>query len=142
LGGIERASLEKAMVDCLRILVATTSQNLQTLIRRMLSRSGYETQTVDSAADALAAAREGPFAAIVTDMHLPDCCGATLIASLRSGGVETPAILLVEQETARLRDLTKELGDTRCLACPDLDGLKEAIVAAGARPPERAVGKA
>lgn len=111
----------------MRVLVATASGNLQKLICRMLQRSGYTTDKVASAADALEAVRTSNYEAIVTDMHLPDCCGATLVNSMREAGVSTPAILLVEEETPRVREVTTVLGSTQCLASPDLGRLRDAI---------------
>jgi len=116
------------MTRCMKVLVATASGNLQKLICRMLQRSGYATDEVASAADALQAVRSADYEAIVTDMHLPDCCGATLVNSMREAGVSTPAILLVEEETPRVRQVTTDLGSTQCLASPDLERLRDAIV--------------
>jgi DNA-binding response OmpR family regulator len=114
----------------MKVLVATASSNLQKLICRMLQRSGYDTDEVDSAAAALEAVRNSDYEAIVTDMHLPDCCGATLVNSMREAGVATPAILLVEEETPRVREATNLLCSTQCLASPDLDRLRDAIALA------------
>ncbi|HEY8518018.1 MAG TPA: response regulator [Candidatus Binatia bacterium] len=111
----------------MKVLVATASSNLQRLISRKLQRSGYITDEVTSAAAALEAVRNSEYEAIVTDMHLPDCCGATLVNSMREAGVSTPAILLVEEETPRVRDATALLCSTQCLASPDLDSLRDAI---------------
>jgi CheY-like chemotaxis protein len=116
------------MTPCFHVLVATASGNLRDIICRVLGRNGYTTKPVSSAAAALEEARHSQYEAIVTDMHLPDCCGATLVGSLRRAGVDTPAILLVEEETPRVREITSRLGSTRCLAGPtDLDRLKAAI---------------
>jgi len=117
------------MTRCMKVLVATASSNLQRLISRKLQRSGYSTDEVTSAAAALEAVRNSEYEAIVTDMHLPDCCGATLVNSMREAGVSTPAILLVEEETPRVRDATALLNSTQCLASPDLDRLRDAILA-------------
>jgi CheY-like chemotaxis protein len=116
----------------MRVLVATTSTNLQQLICRLLGRSGYTAEPVASAEAAIEAARQNDYQAIVTDMHLPDCCGATLVGRLRREGVETPAILLVEEETPRLREVTTRLGATRCLTSPSPEQLKEALSSAAA----------
>ena len=118
------------MTRCMKVLVATASSNLQKLICRMLQRSGYVTDEVHSAAAALEAVRNSEYEAIVTDMHLPDCCGATLVNSMREAGVDTPAILLVESETPRVREATSLLCSTQCLASPDFDRLRDAIALA------------
>ena len=115
------------MTACMKVLVATASSNLQKLICRMLQRSGYVTDEVDSAAAALEAARASEYEAVVTDMHLPDCCGATLVNRMREAGVATPAILLVEAETPRVREAASVLDATQCLRSPDLDRLGEII---------------
>lgn len=118
------------MTSCMRVLVATASSNLQKLICRMLQRSGYTTDEVGSAAAALEAVRTSEYEAIVTDMHLPDCCGATLVNSMREAGVATPAILLVEEETPRVREAASRLDSTQCLRSPDLDRLRDVIALA------------
>jgi len=126
------------MTNCMRVLVATASTNLQQLICRLLGRSGYEADAVDSAEAAIEATRRSEYSAIVTDMHLPDCCGATLVGRLRRDGVDIPAILLVEEETPRVRDITMRLGATRCLTSPSPEQLKQAIAAAAAAAAARA----
>jgi len=122
----------------MRVLVATASTNLQQLICRLLARSGYTTEPVASAEAAIEAARRSDYQAIVTDMHLPDCCGATLVGRLRREGVSTPAILLVEEETPRLREVATRLGSIRCLTSPSPEQLKEALSSATASPKEPA----
>lgn len=120
------------MTTCMKVLVATASSNLQKLICRMLQRSGYTTDEVDSAEAALEAARSSEYKAVVTDMHLPDCCGATLVNRMREAGVATPAILLVEAETPRVRQAASLLDSTQCLRSPDLERLGEVIALARA----------
>ena len=87
--GTDSAEAPDSMTRCMKVLVATASSNLQKLICRMLQRSGYSTDEVTSAAAALEAVRNSDYEAIVTDMHLPDCCGATLVNSMREAGVDT-----------------------------------------------------
>jgi CheY-like chemotaxis protein len=120
------------MTECVRVLVATASTNLQHLICRLLGRSGYATDPVASAEAAIEAFRHSDYSAIVTDMHLPDCCGATLVGRLRREGVGTPAILLVEEETPRLREVASRLGAIQCLTSPSPEQLKEALSSAAA----------
>ena len=116
------------MNRCLRVLVATASANLQNVICRILGRNGYSTERVSCAAEAVAAARRTDYEAIVTDMHLPDCCGASMLDSLRKQGIATPAILLVEEETPRVREAVASLEDTVCLAGPaDPPRLRETL---------------
>ena len=116
------------MNRCFKVLVATASANLQNIICRVLGRNGYSAEPVSSAAAAIEATKKGDYEAIITDMHLPDCCGATLVDSLRRQGVSTPAILLVEEETPRIRDALTRLGATQCITgAADLDRLKAAV---------------
>jgi len=113
---------------CFKVLVATASANLQNIICRVLGRNGYSAEPVSSAAAAIEATKKSDYEAIITDMHLPDCCGATLVDSLRRQGVSTPAILLVEEETPRIRDALARLGATQCITgASDLDRLKAAV---------------
>lgn len=118
------------MTQCMRVLVATASSNLQQLICRLLGRCGYTAHPVASGEAAIDAVRRSDYEAIVTDMHLPDCCGTTLVDRLRREGVAIPAILLVEEETPRLRAVTHRLGAIRCLTSPSPEQLKAAVSSA------------
>ena len=111
----------------MKVLVATASTNLQQLIGRLLGRCGYQTEPVASAEAAIIAARSTAYQAIVSDMQLPDLCGTTLVDRLRRAGVDTPAILLAEEETPRLRRMADSLSATRFVAAADPEKLKDAL---------------
>jgi len=111
----------------MKVLVASASTNLQQLIRRLVSRWGFTAEPVDTAEAAIQAARESRYDAIVTDMHLPDLCGTTMVDRLRQEGVDTPAILLADEETPRLRDAADRLSSTRFVAVADPEMLREAL---------------
>ena len=61
----------------------------------------YDVAAYGTAARALADLR--PCSCIVTDLRLPDIDGLTLIAQLRSRGVDAPAILITSNPDAQCR---------------------------------------
>ena len=111
----------------MKVLVASASSNLQQIIRRLVARWGCTAEPVDTAEAAIRAARESRYDAIVTDMHLPDLCGTTMVDRLRQEGVDTPAILLADEETPRLREAAGRLASTRFVAAADPEMLRDAL---------------
>lgn len=112
------------------VLIATASSNLGQLVDRELRRQGYGTHQEPDAAAACRALAGGDYGALVTDAHLAGCHGPSLVHDLRSRGIDTPAVLLIESETTCMREAARVLGGTRCLAGPDLSRLSLAIASA------------
>lgn len=119
----------------MKVLVASASTNLQHLIRRLVGRWGFVAEPVDTAEAAIRAAHESRYDAIVTDMHLPDLCGMTMVDRLRREGVDTPAILLADEETPRLREAADRLPSIRFVAPADPEKLRAALASARAASP-------
>ena len=76
-----------------RILIADDSAELRELYELALEHEGYEVMSVASGEDALAAARDGQFDLVLTDIFMPGMGGLELITRIRSDVV--PPVPLV-----------------------------------------------
>ena len=78
------------------VLVVEDNRADQDLIVRTLTEAGYATQTAATASQALLAAKERDYAAIVLDLLLPDGTGMDLLKLLRASGrnATTPVLIV------------------------------------------------
>lgn len=67
-----------------QVLVVDDATDTLELMRRLLTRAGYQVSTASSASAALAAARESPPDAVISDIGMPDCDGFELLRQLRA----------------------------------------------------------
>jgi DNA-binding NtrC family response regulator len=65
-----------------RILVVDDEPDVKELIGELLRTLGYEVETADSRAQALAAVGRSGFDLVVSDLHLADSSGAVLAAEI------------------------------------------------------------
>ena len=117
------------------ILLVDDDEVLSQVLRRVLTREGYEVIEAGSIAQALEAARAHPPVVGLLDLSLPDGDGIELAKKLRAEGVACPFIL-VTAYPLRLRDQPELSGAfTRILTKPlNLQELRQAIEAALAGP--------
>ena len=117
------------------ILLVDDDEVLSQVLRRVLTREGYEVIEAGSIAQALEAARLHPPALGLLDLSLPDGDGIELARKLRAPGAACPFIL-VTAYPLRLRDQPELSGAfTRILTKPlNLEELRQAIEAALAGP--------
>jgi DNA-binding NtrC family response regulator len=76
------------------ILVVDDERGIRALCSDVLGRTGYEVETVDTAAGALAAVARRRFDLILCDINLPDQDGVSLLPRLLVGE-SPPAVLLI-----------------------------------------------
>ena len=76
------------------ILVVDDERGIRALCGDVLGRAGYEVETVDSAAGALAAVARRRFDLILCDINLPDQDGVSILTRLLVGE-QPPAVLLI-----------------------------------------------
>jgi DNA-binding NtrC family response regulator len=76
------------------ILVVDDERGIRALCNDVLGRTGYEVETVDTAAGALAAVSRRRFDLILCDINLPDQDGVSLLPRLLTGE-NPPAVLLI-----------------------------------------------
>lgn len=88
------------MTTAKRILLVDDDQPLrQSLAEQLHLHEEFETAEAGDAAGALAAVREGIFAAVLLDVGLPDMDGRDLCRLLRKEGVRCPIIMLTAAGT-------------------------------------------
>jgi len=81
------------MTTCPRVLVVDDEQQILRALRTSLRGAGYEVETADSAAGALAAAAMRPPEAVILDLVLPDGTGIEVARELRTWSA-APVIVL------------------------------------------------
>jgi CheY-like chemotaxis protein len=103
-----------------RLLLVDDEEDIRRIAALTLERlGGWEVQPAASAADALAAAREGGYDAVLLDVMMPDVDGPTLLESLRPViGPEVPVVFLTAKvQTADVERL-RALGAAGVIAKP------------------------
>ena len=77
-----------------RLLVVEDKESLRRLLVTALSEEGYEVTGVGDVAGARARLAEGPFAAVLSDLKLPDGSGLDVLAAARASAPAAPVIVL------------------------------------------------
>jgi two-component system OmpR family response regulator len=78
----------------MRILVVEDEPKMAGLLRRGLEEEGYAVDVVASGGDAIWAATENPYDAIVLDVMLPDLTGFDVCRRIRAEGLWAPVLML------------------------------------------------
>lgn len=125
-----------------RVLVVDDMLDTLDLLRRLLTRAGYQVAVASSASAALAAAREQRPDAVVSDLGMPDCDGLELLRLLRLAAPgKLPAIAVSgftgenEKEAARASGFDAYF--TKPLDVPGLLETLDALLPARAPKPLR-----
>jgi len=90
----ETAAAPTARLEATRILVVEDDEASRELLRLTLERAGAWVDTVASASDARREMQSDPPDVLISDIRMPVEDGYSLIRSLRSAGIATPAIAL------------------------------------------------
>lgn len=77
-----------------RLLIVDDDPEITSALARGLALHGYEAETENRAARALARLREGTFAGAVVDVMLGADSGVDLVRAARTAGVATPIVML------------------------------------------------
>lgn len=91
------------------ILVVDDEEQILRVLRPTLEGQGYGVHTVQSGKEALAALREGAFAAVVLDLGLPDLDGKEVIRRARSWS-PAPILVLSARDTEEEKVAALDLG--------------------------------
>jgi DNA-binding response OmpR family regulator len=91
----------------MRLLLVEDTTDLAKAVARGLHRSGYAVDVVETIEQADAALVTNDFAAVILDLNLPDGDGLRLLKEMRSGGDQTPVVILTARGALdeRLRGL-------------------------------------
>jgi two-component system OmpR family response regulator len=82
----------------MRILVVEDELKMAGLLRRGLVEEGYAVDVLGNGADAIWAATENPYDAIVLDLMLPDMGGIDVCRQLRERGLWAPVLMLTARD--------------------------------------------
>lgn len=77
-----------------RLLVVEDKESLRRLLVTALSEEGYEVASAEDVAGARARLAEGRFAAVLSDLKLPDGSGLDVLAAARAAAPTAPVIVL------------------------------------------------
>ncbi len=93
-----------------RILVAEDSLTSRTLLRNILSASGFEVETAVDGQEAWEKLEQGKFDLVISDVEMPRKNGFELTAAIRSSFQELPVILVTSLESREDRERGAEAG--------------------------------
>lgn len=93
-----------------KILVLEDDPQLREILERALTRYGYQPVTAGSLAEGDEKVSEGPYAALLCDMRLPDGDGLTFLKNHRDDFENAGTQIVVVSAEPQYGDLTAELG--------------------------------
>lgn len=76
------------------ILIVEDNEEINTLLRRILSREGYQTQSAFSGSEALLLLRQQHFDLVLLDLMLPGLSGEALLDQIRAAERTMPVIVI------------------------------------------------
>ena len=77
-----------------RILIVDDDPHFLRVLQRILSGEKFAVMATSNPCDAIEFLRSNNFDLIICDLRMPDCDGLNLLQAIRSGGNETPVIIL------------------------------------------------
>jgi two-component system chemotaxis response regulator CheY len=80
------------------ILVVEDSAAMRAYVRAALEAGGHEVVEATSGLDALRLLPRGPYAAVITDINMPDLSGLELISVIRRSSHRATPIVLISTE--------------------------------------------
>jgi len=93
-------SEESAMVVRKEVLIVEDDPTVQTLVKAILSRNGYQVSVTNTAVEGEKLATDNEYDIIVLDLGLPDGNGYDICFNIRNKGISTPVLILsAEHET-------------------------------------------
>ena len=87
--------------DPCRLLVVDDEVNLRAVLKGLLEREGYSVDEAGDGKAALEKARTRSYAAVLTDLRMPEMDGAQLLDALRKEQPEIPVVLLTAHGTVQ-----------------------------------------
>lgn len=126
----------------MRILLVEDNRDLGEAVEGRLKRSGHSVDWVRDGEAALAFARDASFDAIVLDLMLPERDGISVISALRSGGDDTPVLVVTARSEIDDRVSLLDMGADDYLVKPfDLRELEARLRALMRRPAGHATSR-
>jgi CheY-like chemotaxis protein len=120
----------KDRLTAVRVLVVEDDDDTRELVRATLEHAGAQVEAVGSASEARREMAEESPDVLVSDIRMPEEDGYSLIQSLRTAGVTTPAIALTANARREDAEEARNAGFQVHLAKPiDAARLVEAVAA-------------
>lgn len=97
----------------MKLLVVEDSKHLREDLAKALRRSGHAVDVAGDGEEGLWMAKESPYDTVVLDIMLPRMDGLTVLAEMRSAGIQSPVLLLTARNTVddRVRGLREGADD-------------------------------
>ena len=112
------------------ILSVDDSQVVRNMVSVVLTRAGHEVVTAVDGAEALNICRERVFDLVLSDVHMPNINGISLVSKLRrlDGYAEVPILMLTTDDTEYKKNKARSFGANGWLVKPFTpDRLTDAI---------------
>ena len=111
-----------------RILVVDDDPNSRDILKRLLTLSGYEVETVISGKEAVKRLKRSKFNLVLTDLDMPDMDGITLLSHVKSQYPDIPVIMVTGRASGESRNEALEVGADGLLSKPYTEDQLLAIV--------------
>lgn len=110
------------------VLVVDDEKLIVDALRDLFERQGLRVSTAANGFEALDRLSTGPVDAVVTDLHMPGCGGAELIATIRHWDAPSPPFIVLTADDDAAQSLIR-LGNIQILRKPA--GIGEILAALG-----------
>ena len=110
-----------------RLLVVDDEPDLRTLYELTLVREGYDVESAGTVAEAWAALQQQRFAAVITDMRLPDGTGLDLLRRMDDAGRREKGIVITAYGSAENAVEALKAGAYDYLTKPGTLGMRGAL---------------
>lgn len=105
-------SLQKSLPGQSRpkIAVVDDDEAVRASLKFMLEIDGFTARTYSTAAAFLDSAGLDSYSCVIVDQVMPDMTGLSLLGEMRRRGYRSPAVLIVSNPTAEVRELAAAAG--------------------------------
>jgi len=111
-----------------RVLVVDDDAGLRSAMRRSIALFGYEVETADDGAAAVARIAAGGFNCIVSDISMPNMTGIQMLRAIREHDLDVPVILVTGEPAVDTAVQALQYGALHYLAKPvDLEELERVM---------------
>ena len=116
------------MPEVERLLIVDDDSSMRMALYESLTSCGYEVETAENGAEALARFKSGRFAGVVTDMRMPKMSGMEVLKGVKRISPETPVIIITAYGTVSTAvDAMKEGASEFIMKPFSLDDLEFAV---------------
>ncbi|RZB34263.1 MAG: hypothetical protein SRB1_00031 [Desulfobacteraceae bacterium Eth-SRB1] len=111
-----------------KILIVDDEENMQVLLKRVLSKAGYDVECAGSGPEALRLAENNRFDLAVVDVCMPEMDGIEVLEELKDINSQMPVVMISAYPSWGKKETAGRLGCTDYLSKPvDMKYLKKLI---------------